>query len=399
MTTITHSQLLGFLEPLTMELTNSQRERLAQLLQAYFAARQLRVSALARGVLGTGGLSQGGYEACYKAVQRFLKGLPADALPQALLRLSPTLIDDVDDAASTGVEIAPYALLDITEVERPEARHTEYVGTLKDGKTKGFWMMVLGTPYQGRMLPFHCRVFSSRTLAQEVSSRNLEHQGLLSEVRDLIQDRPLVADREFSYEGLLELLVQEQMPFVIRLNTGNKVRLTQVPDRKGVSQPGVRLTLKQGQTQVWTRLYYKGHIPVTVAAVWKPGLRQPLFVITNLEGEQALTIYGQRMKIEQGFRDLKTSLGLDANMSQDRQRLEQLLGIALLGYAIGVVIGEQVRTQVLSASQQKRYSGLHVFIHFLDYLPQDRVRQAVIQAQRLFLWLVDPPLRLSQLLS
>ena len=77
-----------------------------------------------------------------------------------------------------------------------------------------------------RLLPFAFRVFSSRTLGQDVSSRNLEHQHLLSELREWVQDRILVADREFSYEELLRLLVEEQMPFVIRLNTGNKVRLT-----------------------------------------------------------------------------------------------------------------------------------------------------------------------------
>jgi hypothetical protein len=218
----------------------------------------------------------------------------------------------------------------------------------------------------------------------------------------LIQDRPLVADREFSYEELLRVLVQERMPFVIRLNmgnTGNKVRLTQTPDRKG--QPGqrVQLTLRQGQMHIWPCLYYKGTVPVTVAGVWRPGLHQPLFVMTNLEGQQALDIYRQPMKIDQGFRDLKTSLGLDRNMSKHPQRLEKLLALALLAYALGVVIGEQVRAQLLSASQRKRYSGFHVFLHFLEHLPRDRVRQAVAQAEALFLWLVDPPVQLSQFLS
>ncbi len=76
------------------------------------------------------------------------------------------------------------------------------------------------------------------------------------------------------------------------------MRLTQTPDRKG--QPGQRvpLSLRQGQTRVWSRLYYKGTVPVTGAGLWRPGLRQPLFVMTNLEGQQALEIYRQRMKIE-----------------------------------------------------------------------------------------------------
>ncbi len=86
-------------------------------------------------------------------------------------------------------------------------------------------------------------------------------------------------------------------------------------------------------------------------------------------------------------------------MCKDVQRLEKLLALALLAYAIGVWIGEQGRGQLLSASQQKRYSGLHVFLHFLEYLPRERVRQVVAQAEALFLWLVDPPTQLSHLPS
>lgn len=53
---MTRSQLLGFLEPLTVELTNSQKERLAQLLQAYFRTKtnltiQLRQQFAARNQL------------------------------------------------------------------------------------------------------------------------------------------------------------------------------------------------------------------------------------------------------------------------------------------------------------------------------------------------------------
>jgi hypothetical protein len=62
---ITSSRLLSFLEPITVELSAKQRNHLAQLLEAYFTSRQLRVSALARGAQSSGHLSQGGYEACY----------------------------------------------------------------------------------------------------------------------------------------------------------------------------------------------------------------------------------------------------------------------------------------------------------------------------------------------
>jgi len=60
-------------------------------------------------------------------------------------------------------ENAPFVVGDVTEVERRQAKRTSYVGTLKDGKTRGFWMLTLGTPRGGRVLPFHFVTSSSQT--------------------------------------------------------------------------------------------------------------------------------------------------------------------------------------------------------------------------------------------
>jgi len=124
----------------------------------------------------------------YKAIQRFLKVAEPK---QALLRL-------FDENAPT------------TEVERPYAKRTRYVGRLSDGKTLGFWL-----PYAGRTIPFAFICYSEKTLNEELTSRNLQHQGLFGQVKGL------VLDREFSYLG--------QRPLAARLrrcpcSLGVKVR-------------------------------------------------------------------------------------------------------------------------------------------------------------------------------
>jgi len=58
-------------------------------------------------------------------IYQFLKRAP---LKEALLRLFH--------------EDAPFVICDPTEIPRPQARRTPYVGTLKDGKTKGFQLLV-----------------------------------------------------------------------------------------------------------------------------------------------------------------------------------------------------------------------------------------------------------------
>jgi hypothetical protein len=52
------------------------------------------------------------------------------------------------------IEDAEFVIGAPTEIERPHAWKTEYVGKLKDGKTRGFWSLILATPYRGRAIPY-----------------------------------------------------------------------------------------------------------------------------------------------------------------------------------------------------------------------------------------------------
>lgn len=45
-------------------------------------------------------------------------------------------------------------------------------------------------------------------------------------------------------------------------------------------------------------------------------LREPLWIMTDLDAKSALRIYRCRMKIEQAFRDLKNKLGMQGRMSK-----------------------------------------------------------------------------------
>ena len=119
-------------------------------------------------------------------IYRFLKRAP---LKEALLRL---LYED-----------APFVICDPTEIPRPQAKRTPYVGRLKDGKTRGFQLLVFSFPYKGRAIPFWFVVFSSRTISREETARNLVHLGAFFQLKELLGERPLVLDREFSYSWLM----------------------------------------------------------------------------------------------------------------------------------------------------------------------------------------------------
>jgi hypothetical protein len=262
----------------------------------------------------------------YKVIQRFLKRVDIKAL---LMRLYQ--------------EEAEFMLGDPTEMERYKAPKTPYVGTLNDGNTAGYWLMVLSTPFRGRSLPCSFVVYSSRTIGEQVTSRNQEHFRCFEAVKELLGDRPLVLDREFSYAELMEVLYLEQLQFVIRLNLGDQHRQPRLIDAEG--EP-IQLFIRPGETIIRPNVYYLGTVKVNLIGYWRKSLSKPLWVMTSLEPKRGLEIYLKRMKIEQTFRDCKDLLHLTKLMNKKQPLLEQMIALCLLAYVIGVWVGEAMRDVV-----------------------------------------------------
>jgi hypothetical protein len=140
----------------------------ADILKALLEAQSPRLTNISEKMAGKSSSS-------YKAIQRFLKKVD---LKHLLLRFYQ--------------EDAEFMIGDPTEMERYRAPKTSYVGTLSDGKTAGYWLMVLSTPFRGRSLPCSFVVYSSRTIGEQVTSRNQEHFRSFEEVKALLGGRPLV---------------------------------------------------------------------------------------------------------------------------------------------------------------------------------------------------------------
>ena len=98
----------------------------SQIMEGILQAQSPRISDIADAMPGN--------EAdIYKKVQRFLKH---ENLDDGLNRLFN--------------EEAEFVICDPNEIEQPGAKKTDYVGTLSDGETKGFWVLPLATPLRGR---------------------------------------------------------------------------------------------------------------------------------------------------------------------------------------------------------------------------------------------------------
>jgi len=308
--------------------------------------RSPRLSDIAREMVGN-------EAANYKMIQRFLEGIDPQT---ALLRLFR--------------EDAPFVIGDPTEMPRPQAKNTEYVGTLSDGETKGYWLMLLATPYHGRAIPCGFVDYSSRTINQDATSRNQQHFRAFRQVKELLGERPLVLDREFSYLELLENLVTEGVNFVIRLKVGPLFC-----DREG--KP-VALSIQKGETRILNKVFYKGKVFVNVIGRWQEGFTEPMWVMTNLDAKAGLAIYDERMKIEEMFRDLKSLLNFHKLMNKRRILMEKMVALILIAYAIILVVGEGLRAHLfpVGSCKNRLFSGPFVLLKIKPNLSPPMLTQA-----------------------
>lgn len=86
--------------------------------------------------------------------------------------------------------------------------------------------------------------------------------------------------------------------------------------------------------------------------------------MTNLNAEDGLSIYLQRMKIDECFRDLKNLLGLDKLMNKQRTYMEKMVALLTIAYVIGLWLGEALRASLFPENTRKHrlYSGLFVLL-------------------------------------
>jgi len=305
-------------------------EQGSKIVRALLEAQSPRLSHIAEKMMGKSA-------SCYKAIQRFLNKVD---LKQALLRCYQ--------------EEAEYVIGDPTEMVRYRAPKTSYVGKLSDGEASGYWLMVLATAFRGRAIPFSFITYSSRTIGDQVTSRNQEHFRCFEAVKSLLGERPLVLDREFSYAELMETLYIEHIQFVIRLNLGDQHRQPRLIDAEG--EP-IKLFIRPGETVIRRQVYYLGTVQVNLIGYWRKSLSKPLWIMTTLEPERGLELYFQRMKIEQTFRDCKDLLHLPKLMNKKQHYLEQMIALTLIAFTIGLWMGEAIRDVVYGGVSSDQVQG------------------------------------------
>jgi hypothetical protein len=79
--------------------------------------------------------------------------------------------------------------------------------------------------------------------------------------------------------------------------------------------------------------------------------------MTNLDREEGLTIYQERMKIEQAFKDLKSLLCINRLMNKHQVYMEIMVSMVLIACCIGFLVGGKIR-DILNGGNEEATEGI-----------------------------------------
>lgn len=215
-------------------------------------------------------------------------------------------------------------------------------------------LLLAGIPQAGRVLPLGLMTFTYADLRRrphrEKSQNFLERMFFLR----LLEAAPsgltlvFILDRGYARVHLmLELLSQPMAFFVLR--TRRNVVIERWHRGRWVRTRIGALRAPPGRPVRHARIRYRGEKPIEVDLViyYEPGHKEPWYLVVppgsaaRLSDDQVVSLYRQRMLVEQGFRDFKTHLGIRGLRLQVRisERVQRLLMAFTLAYALVVSLG------------------------------------------------------------
>ena len=207
--------------------------------------------------------------------------------------------------------------------------------------------IVAAIPHRGRALPFAFTIFRHD---QMPAGQNVIEREFFSLVACLLRFHKLepvfILDRGYADVELIRYFTEElRAHFVIRAPNNVYVRLPGYAGR----------LVKLGRTGQWEAVSYHRSKParVNLAVFWgkdRYGKEELVYLVTDLPAPEAQERYRLRMRIEEDFRDLKTTLGLKHLRPRKdvERRVAHLLLVAMVtacvtAYLYPRAVAEQTR--------------------------------------------------------
>ena len=243
---------------------------------------------------------------------------------------------------------------------------------------KGFQTLLASAVLKGRSTPI-AWASTSNHVYDGHKSRNAFEESLLLVLRDMIPRRikvVILADRGFGRTALATFCQQQGFGYVIRIQPKVTVRL------HGFHGKLLDYPVKKGVAKVLKRVSYRSDAAVTqhIVVRWKKDLPKKRdecwFLMTDQPGtaHQLCKLYGQRMTIEQLFRDDKNKRNgwslRDTKITQP-DRLDRLLLILAIAYlllcGVGVIAKRQFKPSAwCSTSRENECSVFTIGLIMLE---------------------------------
>lgn len=194
----------------------------------------------------------------------------------------------------------------------------------------------------GRATPLMWHTVRSKSLKRK---RNQYEDDLLLTLRRLVPEAVriiLLADRGFGDIALYQLLLDNGIDFVIRFRGGVTMAL---PDGRA-GQAKNFLAASGEATRFDNARLTKEQLEVPVViTVHEPGMKEAWFLASNcaeLDAKGHVTLYGQRFKIEEAFRDIKDyhfGIGMTLARIEAPERRDRLLAVAVVAQLFLTLLG------------------------------------------------------------
>jgi hypothetical protein len=196
----------------------------------------------------------------------------------------------------------------------------------------GYQSLFASIPYHGRALSFAFLIFHYSNIKDSLNQIEKTFFAYITDLLKLHGLKPiLILDRGYADVKIISYLKQLRVHYVIRVPNNVYIRL---PGYEGILS-GLH------QTGNWYSVFYQQQVQelVNLISFWgkdRTGREELIYLVTDLDPEEARSLYQLRMRIEEAFRDLKSALGLKE--LRLKVNIEERLGRLVFSAVLAVVI-------------------------------------------------------------
>ena len=220
-------------------------------------------------------------------------------------------------------------------------------------------------PYQGRALSFAFSIFHYDSIQ---GSLNRIENAFFAFVASLLKFHGLkpilLLDRGYADVKIIRYLKQLRVHYVIRARKTTHIGL---PDYEG-ALAGLK------QVGKWYSVFYQKREKeiINLVTVWgkdRSGKDELIYLVSDIDPSEALNVYRLRMRVEEGFKDIKNAVGLKylCLKVNVEERLARLVFVAIL---VAVIAGYLYPVAMKYYSRVAKYSTDLSFVQLVVYVFQ-----------------------------